>query len=1456
MGAATKGIAQVIWTATGATANAGAVVSASNSYAPETSATDQGTWKLNEGGSLDLYFKTTAGGSLKPVAPTSIDIDFFYDTDTGTVLKNFHFNAPPTENGTANKITIWGSSDLTSTGIARAGMLRCRVKVVKTGSAGGVGDYNVDSDGGGSPVEFHKGGFKVLIVPSSLNASLVVKDSGPSGRHGVYIGDGLAQVSSTVPAFGKAVQFAGADLDGNSSGIRFPATGLGVSGSFTLRGFWTPDFSTSLAAMTFAGKWGNTVATQNIIFYVNCPTKKIALAVINSSGVQKTLDGVTALTTNTRYHLAAEYSSASTGTLWIYLNGVLEATLTGVGTALQAPDSTPFWIGRDEQVHVAADGPYVFKGVVDEVELLSSSVYGGSNFTPPTTPGSSSGNTLGLWHLEEAQLETTGLYKVAYGTAADETVCVAVNGGQPYGVAGNEQFILTAQPASGVGKSVTIAAAANTTTLSHAAGGFVTDNGYITAQDSDNWTSNNINLSAQITGNSLLLTGELWTEFASAPTGYSLSGSSILQKTTAFVMDPRISFGTITPRKSVYNRGETAQADFTLLNSRSESITRAMNWKIYDSTGTQKVTGQTGSGPTYLASYALGTTDDAGFDTIGNGYLLLVMGSGSGGTDATMLKFYTPDSSGNGFNGKAFPLLTTAPQPSQRAGKFSKALWFDGVNRSSNGMRVKLGSASSVYSGISYTTGFCVEAWIYRDSTASDLSNGFDIISDDKDGFGGCFLVIGISNGSVFGRTIDAANFSKTAIASGILSKGVWHHVAFVLEANNGNLKLYVDGVLAGSTTTPSLGSTGSGPVTIGGGAVNATTFSGRIDGVRISKVPRYTGAFTPTSSAFTTDASTRVLIQGDTLDNAVFFSSSKLLLGKDSTDAPANALTIATDQTLYNREETATLTGLIYFARGEVYASKSGVTRNVVNDLGTTESTVSDRTTSTTGLVKNAAGSATDSYVIGATDRASNNLTGFAKHVNYSHNGNSTDDSVTTFAVSRKWQVSSLGNGTIDGKLLNGKTASPGAFNLTSRNRGQTIYFNGYLYNARGELLASPTINFNVRPTGSDAANDTANQTLALASGQFTGSGANYVVDTAAVVGGKALVIASQSTATASNQVRSDAGALGSGNFAETSTGTPLWSVSATYTVETRTQKSATRTGSPEDTNFTIGFDTIYSWANVLDSTGDPVNAAAIAQNQLDPAGSDAKDQSATTGSSGWTPDPGLRYQALTPGGSGWIIRSTATKDGNSGTNDQGISMLSAYTANKSVLVGLSPLDNQPNVDSTLANSKSGNHPRYGDGLLAGFTFLEDGATKAVDSLPTPAFMIGAFNQSTNKRTFLQSDGSWKSLGDAGFAEYFFDFKAGLEGNLVWVSKIGTSGQGVTSGTGYLFDTSTWPKGLIYCVVRFAYNSQSFYDDDSHLLIADAPQHPFRSGSLPNANVIHEIDGLAFATGGKLSLK
>ncbi|MBT4877924.1 MAG: hypothetical protein HON48_22315 [Desulfobacula sp.] len=104
----------------------------------------------------------------------------------------------------------------------------------------------------------------------------------------------------------------------------------------------------------------------------------------------------------------------------------------------------------------------------------------------------------------------------------------------------------------------------------------------------------------------------------------------------------------------------------------------------------------------------------------------------------------------------------------------------------------------------------------------------------------------------------------------GTPSNATWHHYAVVCDGTN--LKTYLDGTNITSTAfTGIMFDTSEGNLTIGTGYYQGLI--GYVDEIRISSSIRYPTSFTPTTTHFTDDSDTLLLIQSDTTDGSTVFT-------------------------------------------------------------------------------------------------------------------------------------------------------------------------------------------------------------------------------------------------------------------------------------------------------------------------------------------------------------------------------------------------------------------------------------------------------------------------------------------------------------------------------------------------------------------------------------------------------
>jgi hypothetical protein len=412
---------------------------------------------------------------------------------------------------------------------------------------------------------------------------------------------------------------------------------------------------------------------------------------------------------------------------------------------------------------------------------------------------------------------------------------------------------------------------------------------------------------------------------------------------------------------------------------------------------------------------------------------------------------------------------------------------------------------------------------------------------------------------------------------------------------------------------------------------------------------------------------------------------------------------------------------------------------------------------------------------------------------------------------------------GGLDETIFTGKTASPSSDQTTIRNRGQTLFFNGTIFNARDETLGSVAGFFGIRRPDQETY-EHALAAFTLTSGVFSGSSANYIVLTAAVTSpaGRTLVFADSNAANA--QPRTGTGGIG--NFGETSRNTPEWTISSTYTVESRTQKTSSRTTDPEDVQFTIGEDVVYQFAQTLDASGDPISGAKLLFTQINPSGSTTQSfDNQTTGSNGWTSDPGQAFDSRAPKGTGWIQRATINSDaannGNSGSNDQAISMVSAFTANKNLNI------------LVFADADPTRLIRPQEKLHVCFSFHVSGILTSPDTSPAPSVAIMRHASDTDAFEYLNANGTYSQISSGSTPNFFTMTESGVQPG-TWHLKFGP-------GESANVPLSAFTAGTYGMLVAMSYQTQLFRDDENFEIIDPGSNASFDPVGLALSGVLSQ---------------
>ena len=179
---------------------------------------------------------------------------------------------------------------------------------------------------------------------------------------------------------------------------------------------------------------------------------------------------------------------------------------------------------------------------------------------------------------------------------------------------------------------------------------------------------------------------------------------------------------------------------------------------------------------------------------------------------------------------------TVTPTPSPVAGA-NGALAFDGIDD-------EAGNAAFSMNGR-----FTAEAWV-RPSSANQTS----IVIVTGDGSRGWSLELNDGRATLWvANSAGAWSFARNDNV--VLQSNQWYHVAATYDS--GNARVFVNGIAG---TSSSVGMVSHMPVLRLGGVTGYGFFAGQIDDVRISRIVRYTGSFTPPSAPLTEDADTIAL--------------------------------------------------------------------------------------------------------------------------------------------------------------------------------------------------------------------------------------------------------------------------------------------------------------------------------------------------------------------------------------------------------------------------------------------------------------------------------------------------------------------------------------------------------------------------------------------------------------------
>lgn len=177
-----------------------------------------------------------------------------------------------------------------------------------------------------------------------------------------------------------------------------------------------------------------------------------------------------------------------------------------------------------------------------------------------------------------------------------------------------------------------------------------------------------------------------------------------------------------------------------------------------------------------------------------------------------------------------------------------------------SGDYLKVNSSSDFAFG---TGNWTIEGW-FRTANVNTTQSHWDFRNNGGDNNA---PLIFLSNQNIYYYEDGAQRIQSGAY---ILSTTVFYHVAIV--RNGSTITMYIDGTSRGTYTTSKNHGTSYTP-TIGDNSFGSAYWNGYIDEFRISNNARYTANFTPSSSAFSNDTNTLLLIHCDGADTSTTFT-------------------------------------------------------------------------------------------------------------------------------------------------------------------------------------------------------------------------------------------------------------------------------------------------------------------------------------------------------------------------------------------------------------------------------------------------------------------------------------------------------------------------------------------------------------------------------------------------------
>ena len=203
-----------------------------------------------------------------------------------------------------------------------------------------------------------------------------------------------------------------------------------------------------------------------------------------------------------------------------------------------------------------------------------------------------------------------------------------------------------------------------------------------------------------------------------------------------------------------------------------------------------------------------------------------------------------------------------------------------------NGGTTDILKLSSYPSDLVFSGDFTYEFWAYKDDTSS--SGAVFGNNEYNNGVPCQWRMMNTGNMSIHMNGSSTWSMASGFGTSTSYTASVWQHWALVRSGST--ITLYRDGV-SQATTTSSQAQTLQGSSTfVIGGSQGSDYYNGHLDEIRISNTARYTSGFTPSTTAFTDDANTMLLIHSDTtVFESTTFTDDSGVVGGLGNDASSN---------------------------------------------------------------------------------------------------------------------------------------------------------------------------------------------------------------------------------------------------------------------------------------------------------------------------------------------------------------------------------------------------------------------------------------------------------------------------------------------------------------------------------------------------------------------------------------